>query len=88
MTTLFRTIHFFYHSVIFFTGALEAIHMSRTLSEVVAVIHLFSGFIKQMIFDSSCLLRPATFLEDVKGSLFNHSKISHLSLEVVYLFSL
>ena len=43
----------------------------------------------QIIFDSSYLLRPATFLEDVKGSPFiNHSNISRPSLEVVYLFLL
>ena len=74
--------------VSFFMGALEAIHMSRRLSGVVAAIHSFSGYMQQMIFDSSYLLRPATFLEDVKGSLFNHSNISHPCLEVVYLFSL
>ena len=62
--------------------------MSRTLSGVVAAIHSFRGYMQRMIFDCSYLLRPATFLEDVKGSLFNHSNISHPSLEVVYLFSL
>ena len=72
----------------FLMGALEAIHMSRTLSGVVAAIHSFSGYTQQMIFDSSYLLRPATFLGDVKSSLFNHSNTSHPSLEVVYLFSL
>ena len=87
MTRSFPAIHFFYDSVIFFTGALEAIHMSRTLSGVVAVTHSFRGYVEQMTFDSSHLLRPATFLEDVKGSLFNHSNVSHPSLEVVYLFS-
>ena len=40
---------------------------------------------EQIIFDSNYLLRPATFLEDVKGSLFNHSNISHPSLEVLCL---
>ena len=51
------------------------IHMSRTLKGAVAAIHSFRGYMKQMIFDSSYLLRPATFLEDIKGSLFNHSNI-------------
>ena len=69
-------------------GALEAIHMSRTLSGVVAAIHSFRGYMEQMIFDSSYLLRSATFLVDVKGSLFNDSNINHSSLEVVYVFSL
>ena len=64
------------------------IHMSRTLSGVVAAIHSFRGYMEQMIFDSSYLLRPANFLEDFKSSLFSHSNISHPSLEVVYLFSL
>ena len=49
---------------------------------------------EQIIFDSSYLLRPATFLEDFSYAfhflmavyLFNHSKCSHPSLEVVYLF--
>ena len=36
---------------------------------------------EQIIFDSSYLLRPATLLEDVKDSLFNHSNISHPSLK-------
>ena len=62
--------------------------MSRTLSGVVAAINSFRGHMEQIIFDSNYLLRPATFLEDVKGSLFNHSNISHPSLEVVCLFSL
>ena len=60
--------------------------MSRTLSGVVATIHSFKGYMEQMIFDSSYLLTPATFLEDVKSILFNHSNIP--SLEVLYLFSL
>ena len=46
-------------------GALEAIHMSMTPSGVVAAIHFFRGYMEQMIFDSSYLLRPTTFLEDV-----------------------
>ena len=62
--------------------------MSRALSGVVAAINSFRGHMEQRIFDSNYLLRPATFLEDVKGSLFNHSNISHPSLEVVSLFSL
>ena len=37
---------------------------------VVAVIHFFRVYMKQITFDSSCLLIPATFLEDLKGSLF------------------
>ena len=49
---------------------------------------------EQIIFDSSYLLKPTTFLEDLsyafdlfKDSLFfNHSNCSHPSLEVVYLF--
>ena len=47
---------------------------------------------KQIIFDSSYLLKPTTFLEDLTHSiflrtayLFNHSNCSHPSLEVVYL---
>ena len=60
--------------------------IQRTLSGVVAVTHSFSGYMEQMIFDSSYLLRPATFLEDVKSSLFNQSNISHPSLEVVSIF--
>ena len=59
--------------------------MSRTLSRVVAAINSFRGHMEQIIFDNY-LLRPATFLEDVKGSLFNNSNISHPSLEVVCLF--
>ena len=69
-------------------GALEAIHMSRTLTGVVAAIHSFRGYMEQMIFDSSHLLRPASFMEDAKGSLFNHSNIIHPFLEVVHLFLL
>ena len=37
---------------------------------VVAVIHFFRVYMEQIIFDSSYLLIPATFLEDLKGSLF------------------
>ena len=49
---------------------------------------------EQIIFDSSCLLRPATFLGDLSYAfdflwavyLFNRCNCSHPSLEVVYLF--
>ena len=48
---------------------------------------------EQIVFDSSCLLSAATFLEDLsqafeffKGSLFHHSNCSYPSLEVVHLF--
>ena len=49
---------------------------------------------EQIVFDSSYLLRPATFLEDLSCAfdflravyLFNHSNCSHPSLEVVHLF--
>ena len=44
-------------------GALEALHMSRTLGGVVAAIHSFRGYMEQMIFGSSHSLRPATFME-------------------------
>ena len=62
--------------------------MSRTVSGVVAAINSFRGHMEQIIFDSNYLLGRATFLEDVKGSLFNHSNISHPSLEVLCLFLL
>ena len=62
--------------------------MSRTLSGVVAAINSFRGHMEQINFDSSYLSRPATFLENIKGYLFNHSNISHPSLEVVCLFLL
>ena len=40
---------------------------------------------KQIILDSSCLLRPATFLKTLRASyLFNHSNCSHPSLEVSF----
>ena len=55
---------------------------------------IFRGYMEQIIFDSSCLLRTATFLEDlflafnVLGTvyLFHHSNCDHPALEVVYLF--
>ena len=37
---------------------------------MVAVIHFFKVYMEQVIFDSSYLLIPATFLEDLKGILF------------------
>ena len=37
---------------------------------VVAAIHIFRGYVEQVIFDSSYLLKPATFLEDFKSSLY------------------
>ena len=76
MTKSFPTIHFFYDSVI-----------SSKDTEWSGCSHpLFQWLMEQMIFDSSYLLRPATFLEDVKSSLFNQSNISHPSLEVVSIF--
>ena len=40
---------------------------------------------EQIIFNSSYLLRPATFLEDLKAvHLFNHSNCSHPTLESVF----
>ena len=60
--------------------------MSRTLSGVVAAINSFRGHMERIIFDSNYLLTPATFLEDVKDTLFNHSSISHPSLEVMCVF--
>ena len=70
------------YKVIFFNGA-------------VAAIHSFRGYMEQIIFDSSNLLKPTAFLEDLsyafhlfKNRLFiyYHSNCSHPSLDVVYLF--
>ena len=33
-------------------------------------VQLNRGYMEQIIFDGGYLLRPATFLEDLKGSLF------------------
>ena len=34
-------------------------------NEAVAAMHSYMGYVKQIIFDSSYLLRAATFLEDL-----------------------
>ena len=50
---------------------------------MVAVIHFFRVYIEQM-FDSSYLLIPAAFLEDVEAVyLFNHSNCGHPSICIV-----
>ena len=57
-------------------------------------MHSFRGKIGPIIFDSSCLLRKATFLEDQFYAfdflravyLFHHSYCHHPTLEVVYFF--
>ena len=78
-------------------GSALAIHSfmwGDFLNGVVAAIHSFRVYMEQIIFDSSYLLRPANFLEDLSYAfdflravyLFNHSNCSHPSLEVVYLF--
>ena len=59
-----------------------------------AAIHLLKGYMEQIIFDSSYLLWPATFSEDLSDALifkrefylFNRSNYSHPSLEVAHLF--
>ena len=60
-------------------------------TRVVAAMHSFRGYMKQIIFDSSCFLRTATFLEDLFRDsravyLFHHSNCDHPTLEVVYFF--
>ena len=49
-------IHSFFHEGWFFTKA-------------VAAMHSFRSYMEQIIFDSSCLLRTATFLEDLSCTL-------------------
>ena len=44
--------HPFFHGGLFFAGA-------------VAAMYSFRGYMEQIIFDSSCLLRTDTFLEDL-----------------------
>ena len=82
MTTLFPTTHFFYDSVIFSQERLRRSICQRHLVEWLQP-SILSGVI---IFDSDYLLRPATLLEDVEGSLFNHSNISHPSVFVLFVF--
>ena len=60
-------------------------------NSAVAAIHFFRGYMEQINFDSSCLLRAATFLEELshafhffKDSLFINC--SHPSIEIVYLY--
>ena len=60
-------------------------------TRVVAAMHSFRGYMKQIIFDSSYFLRTATFLEDLFRDsravyLFHHSNCDHPTLEVVYFF--
>ena len=86
MMTLFPTTHFFYDSVIFSQERLKRFICQGHLVEWLQP-SILSGVshMEQIIFDSNYLLRSGTFLEDVKGSLFNHYNISHPSLEVVCL---
>ena len=73
--------HPFFHGGWCFTGA-------------VTVMHFFRGYTEPIIFDSSWLLRKATFLEDLIYAfdflravyLFHHSSCHHPTFEVVYLF--
>ena len=74
--------------VSFFHGSAWSEPYGKDTEWSVAAIHSFRGYMEQMIFDSSHLLRPASFMEDAKGSLFNHSNIIHPFLEVVQLFLL
>ena len=53
---------------------------------MVAAIYFFRGYMEQRSFGSNYLLRSATFLEDLKGSLFKPFNIIHPSVEVVHLF--
>ena len=60
-------------------------------NSAVAAIHFFRGYMEQINFDSSYLLRAATFLEErshafhfFKDSLFINC--SHPSLEIVYMY--
>ena len=89
MTMLFPTTHFFYDSAIFSQERLKRFICQGHLVEWLQP-SIFSrvSHMEQIIFDSNYLLRPATFLEDVKGSLFNRYNISQPSLEVVCLFLL
>ena len=80
-----------------FGGSAWAIHSfmwGDLLNGAVTAIHSFRVYMGQITFDSSYLLRPATFLEDLSYVfdflravyLFNHSNCSHPSLEVLDLF--
>ena len=86
---LFPTTYFFYDSVIFLQERLKRFICQGHLVEWLQP-SILSGVshMEKIIFDSNYLLRPGAFLEDVKGSLFNHDNISHPSLEVVCLFLL
>ena len=58
---------------------------------VVAAMHSFRGYMKQIIFDSSCLLRTATFMEDLFRDsravyLFHHSNCDHPTLDSVFIY--
>ena len=68
--------------------AIHSFMWGDILNGGVAAIHFFRVYMDQIIFDSSYLLRPANFLEDLSYAfgflravyLFNHhSKCSHLS---------
>ena len=51
-----------------FGGSAGAIHSFMYVGlfhGTVAAIHSFRGYMEQTIFDTSCLLRIATFLEDL-----------------------
>ena len=88
MTTLFPTTHFFYDNVIFSQERLKRFICQGHLEWLQPSVLSEDSHMEQIIFDSNYLLRSATFLEDVKGSLFNQYNISHPSLEVVCLFLL
>ena len=59
-------------------------------------MYSFRGYMEQIIFETSCLLRKATFLEDLFYAfdflmvvyLFHYSNYNHPTLEVVYLILL
>ena len=71
-------------------GSVSTIHSNTKrdlFNRAVAAIHSFRGHMEQIIFDSSQLLRPATFWKNIRVVLFLTTLITAItSLEVMYLF--